>query len=253
MIGGLPARGVRLALRRLPPRPFDADTLAACMRPEGSTAHGRALLSALVADGLAEPEGDGWALTRAGTALAAASARKPITRAKAEALLAAFLGRVRAARDDETWTHRPQEIYLFGSLLTTDKTFVGDVDLVAVLRGRFATEAEQEDADRAYRRRRRAAAAGGLGWIEEMYAPTEDLRRFLRGRSPGIALATEQTLADLTGERFDLLYEHPSFTPAGEAWLARGDAADTGGAGPPKARVAAVRPFDPPVPRRRGQ
>jgi hypothetical protein len=99
LIGGLPAPDVRLALRRLGPRAFDAEELAGSLRPERSAAQGNALLSALAGDGLVERQGDGWVLTRAGIALANASARKPMARARAETLLGAFLRRVREARD----------------------------------------------------------------------------------------------------------------------------------------------------------
>jgi hypothetical protein len=217
LIGGLPAVEVRLALRRLGSGAFDAEALALTLRPARSTAQGRALLSALAADGLVERDDAGWVLSRPGIALANASARKPMTRATAESVLGAFLGRVREARDDEDrWTHRPEQVYLFGSLLTTDKTLVGDVDLVVVLAGRSPSPDAQQTADQAYVAREEAAGRR-FGFLDRLYAPTEDLRRFLRGRSPGLSLATERTLADLAGERFELLYEHPSFTPAGAA------------------------------------
>lgn len=192
-------------------------------------------------------------LTRAGIALANASARKPIARARAETLLGAFLRRVREARDDERWPHRPERVHLFGSFLTTDKPLVGDVDLVVVLAGRFLSSDEQAAANEAYTRGQERAGRR-FGFVDRLYAAEEDLRRFLRGRSPGLSLAAESTLTELAGERFDLLYEHPSFTPAGEAWLVRTEGGAAGQDRPAAAKpLTAVRPFDPLLPRQRGR
>jgi hypothetical protein len=67
LIGGLPAREVRDALRRLGSRQFDAAVLAAALHPERSEAAGRALLGALIADALVEEvESNWWRTTRAG-------------------------------------------------------------------------------------------------------------------------------------------------------------------------------------------
>lgn len=82
-----------------------------------------------------EPELE-WNTTLLGSGLAGASFLKPITRAKAETLLASVLDRAAAYNTDPDKPLWIEKISLFGSLLDEAATDFGDVDLHVVLKDR---------------------------------------------------------------------------------------------------------------------
>jgi hypothetical protein len=68
---------------------------------------GRALIKALLAEGLIEAHGRGaWKVTQAGQTLSSATAAKRVTRATAEKALQQFLGRVEQVNNDPYFSAR---------------------------------------------------------------------------------------------------------------------------------------------------
>jgi hypothetical protein len=99
-IAGWPALLVRRTLRRLRTRlawePGELESAASVEVGEG-----RALIRALLAEGLIEADGrNAWKVTQAGQTLSSATAANRVTRATAQKALQQFLGRVEQVNND---------------------------------------------------------------------------------------------------------------------------------------------------------
>lgn len=134
-IAGLPAIALRDALKNLAGWEWDITSFGAQLKigdVEAQEAVGR-----LVAEELIEPT---WCLegkqhytaTNQGGRLALATAAKPITRRKADSLLAELLTRAEEINRDPTSHYKVIKISVFGSYLT-DAPYLGDVDLFVEL------------------------------------------------------------------------------------------------------------------------
>jgi predicted nucleotidyltransferase len=120
---------------------------------------GRALIKALLAEGLIEPHGRGaWKLTQAGQTLSSATAAKRVTRATAQKALQQFLGRVEQVNNDPYFLGEVTRVVLFGSMLKPEVERLSDVDLAVEL------APKEKDFDRArvknYKRVEELAAQG---------------------------------------------------------------------------------------------
>jgi predicted nucleotidyltransferase len=105
---------------------------------------GRALIKALLAEGLIEAHGRGaWKVTQAGQTLSSATAAKRVTRATAEKALQQFLGRVEQVNNDPYFLGKVTKVVLFGSMLKPEVERLSDVDLAVEL------TSKEEDFDRA--------------------------------------------------------------------------------------------------------
>lgn len=69
-----------------------------------------------------------WTTSLKGSALALASAARPLRRATAEKKLAEFLDRVRHVRDSPEFLYKVKKVVVFGSYLTS-KERISDIDL----------------------------------------------------------------------------------------------------------------------------
>jgi hypothetical protein len=128
-----------------------------------------------------------WNTTLAGGALTMASFLKPISRAKAEVLLAGVLERASAYNADETKPHLITEIAVFGSYLRPEVTELGDLDL-AVTYGPRSPDSDSSDALLAH-----AHASGRRfgTFLDRLLFSREELLRILRARSGYINVHTE--------------------------------------------------------------
>ena len=120
-----------------------------------------------------------WANTVQGNALAMATAGRPLRRLTAEALLVAFLTRVRTVNAVPYYLYGVRSVTLFGSLLHGAGD-VGDIDVVVQL--------EPKAQDAAIHRARmnertRAATRQFRTIVEQVCWPRTEVERYLRGRS----------------------------------------------------------------------
>lgn len=128
-----------------------------------------------------------YRLTLKGSALALATAAKPLRRKSAEAILKRLLDRVEVVRLDPAYLFRVRKIVLFGSM-TTDAERVNDVDVG------IAYARKEPDVDRHMelgRQSAKAAAAAGrhfgtyADWLDW---PIQKVLLFLKSRSSGLSL-----------------------------------------------------------------
>jgi hypothetical protein len=150
----------------------------------------KTLIAELERQGFIEPESPGskwWGATLKGSALALATAAKPIRRRSAEAILERFLERVHTVRIDPTFLWRVERVDLFGSLAAARET-VNDIDLGIELRRK------EEDIDPYHKlanELRRSTAArgrqfkGDADWISW---PSTHVMLFLKSRSRALSL-----------------------------------------------------------------
>ena len=119
-----------------------------------------------------------------GSALAQATAAKPLVRRTAELLVSEVVARAKAINADNEWAYRVGMLVVFGS-------FVGgaerpnDVDVACKLEPRWRGEAqsEAEDERRLFSDRRFRNISECVVW------PKLEVLRFLKSRSRGLALA----------------------------------------------------------------
>ena len=151
---------------------------------------GRALIKALLAEGLIEPYGRGaWKLTQAGQTLSSATAAKRVTRATAQKALQQFLGRVEQVNNDPYFLGKVTRVVLFGSMLKPEVERLSDVDVAVELASKEA------DFDRAraknYERVEKLATQGHRfrNFVEQEGCWYWEVFGFLKGHSRVIALA----------------------------------------------------------------
>lgn len=126
-----------------------------------------------------------WRTTIAGAALAKARIGKPMSRAKAQALLDGFIERAQAVNGDPDALYAVAEVVLYGSFASAGDGAVGDVDVGVRLRPRY-------EPDELFRRQALMIAADGArpsGMTALAYAEVK-VMRLLRGGSSRIDLLT---------------------------------------------------------------
>ena len=129
-------------------------------------AEGRALIKALLAEGLIEAQGRrAWKVTQAGQTLSSATAAKRVTRATAQKVLQQFLNRVEQVNNDPYFLGKVTRVVLFGSMLKPEVERFSDVDLAVELMSKEA------DFDR--------ARARNYERVEELSAQGHRFRNFL--------------------------------------------------------------------------
>ena len=184
VIAGLVAPAAREVMRRLSGRSMrwaDFEELVA----EAGAADPVVTCRELSELGLVErtehsSEGDPWLTTTvAGTALGKARIGTPMTRAKADTILAGVLQRVQEVNADPDALWWVESVELFGSMNDPTKAVVGDVDLRVLLRPRHDSETHFELT-------KAAAKASGRHFstlIDELFYASLELQRRIRGRS----------------------------------------------------------------------
>ena len=147
----------------------------------------------------------GWVTTTAGNALAMASFNKPISRIKAQMLLAGMVERAAAYNDDDAHFLIVSRLRVFGSYLDPDVDPLGDVDVAVEFRDRTD---DSLDADRYSQRAMAYAHASGRVFptiIEELDWPRREVELTLRRRSAYINI-TRENVTRLT-DRWETVYE----------------------------------------------
>jgi len=188
-VAGWPALLVRRTLRQLRTRlPWGLGDLESAASMEAG--EGRALIRALLAEGLIEPAGRGaWKVTQAGQTLSSATAAKRVARATAQKALQQFLGRVEQVNKDPYFLGKVTRVVLFGSMLKPGVERLSDVDLAVEVAPKEA------DFDRArvknYERVEELAVQGHRfrNFLEQEVCWYWEVFKFLKGQSRVIALA----------------------------------------------------------------
>lgn len=140
-----------------------------------------------------------WTTSLRGGALAQASFLKPITREKAERLLAGVVARATAYNDDAGKPIWIERLALFGSLLDDDATDFGDVDLQLV---HVTRPSPDENIKLSY------ANSSGRSFptfIDKLFWAEKEMRQILKNRSPFISL-TDEDISRIT-DRWKVVYE----------------------------------------------
>jgi predicted nucleotidyltransferase len=128
-----------------------------------------------------------WNTTITGGALTMASFLKPVSRARAEKLLAGVLERAAGYNTDDAKLYVITEIAVFGSYLRTEAAALGDLDLVVKFEGRGpgATDPETVFAYAKASGRNFQTLFATIAW------PEMELMQLLRNRSGYINVHTE--------------------------------------------------------------
>ncbi len=204
-IAGVPLLEMRAFLRRY----RAASWTEALLREQlGLTADGaRALTGALVAagyiaaaDGRLPMVGDDlegtagrWQTTARGNALAAARTTR-VARAVAERHLRGLLARVEEVNRDARWLYRVRRVVLFGSYLDPAAATLGDVDAAIELAWKGGDRSYHGVPMQAYLAQARAGGRRFCTFLDQLAAPEEDVRKFLKG---GSRILSFHPLADL--------------------------------------------------------
>ena len=204
-VAGWPALLVRRTLRQLRTHlQWGLGELESTASVEAG--EGRALIKALLAEGLIEAAGrDAWKVTQAGQTLSSATAARRVTRATAQKALQQFLGRVEQVNNDPYFLGKVTRVVLFGSMLKPEVERLSDVDLAVELASKEA------DFDRArvknYERVEELATQGHRfrNFLEREGCWYWEIFGFLKGQSRVIALAdysVEKTFVLTVPHRF---------------------------------------------------
>jgi predicted nucleotidyltransferase len=204
-VAGWPALLVRRTLRTLRTcLPWGLGELESAASV--AAGEGRALIKALMAEGLIERHGRGaWKLTQAGQTLSSATAAKRVTRAAAQKALRQFLGRVEQVNNDPYFLGKVTKVVLFGSMLKPEVERLSEVDLAVEL------APKEKDFDRArvknYEHVEELAAQGHRfgNFLEREGCWYWEVFGFLKCRSRVIALAdysVEKTFVLTVPHRF---------------------------------------------------
>jgi len=186
-IAGLNILKVREAIRKQARRPFDANDLSRALEvPKKKAA---AVIEELRAREWLEPAREEgrpgeFQTTIAGNAFTTAHAIKPIPRSKADKLLEMFLKRVEELNARDEFTHRVQQVAVFGSY-NGNSLEVGDIDLGIDIRQR-----QIAGRDIVVYSQQRAIDSGRTfrSYIEMLFYAEQKCWRFLKARSPYISL-----------------------------------------------------------------
>lgn len=150
------------------------------------------VLDRLVRAGYLEKVDGLWTTTIAGNAIAGAKFIRPISRAKAQTILDAFLSRVRAVNADPDRLYTIERVTLFGSF-AKDADEVGDIDLSLRIVRRLPGE-EHMDAVRSLI----AAAPDHVrlsGIVGGMMYPLRQVLTFLKSRVQWLTIVGEDVSA----------------------------------------------------------
>jgi DNA-binding transcriptional ArsR family regulator len=186
VIGGLPAPKAREVVRLLD---TNTGSVATYLGVSKDVAEG--LLRALEREGyveLADGRTEWWDVTMKGSALRQARIGRPITRAKADALLDGVIERVKAYNADPKHLLTVESLTVFGSYLDETKPVIGDLDIQFVVSRRPTDQGYPVAAWEYARQSGRTFATPHLRW----FYPETELRTILKNRSPYISLTDQE-------------------------------------------------------------
>lgn len=197
IICGVPAIALRDAFKRLDSS-WDIEYLAGLLKVPSEQA--QECLSCLLGEGYVEPDSEVhgrqlFRVTLKGGALTLASALKPISRLKAESLVAEVVKRAREVNADPGQLYRVAKLTVFGSYLS-DAEELGDVDIAVGLARKDDEWPPMPEGEYEYARRLPQGARKPRGPFETLAWPQEAVWRILKGKSRYISIhpASDQVL-----------------------------------------------------------
>jgi len=181
MIAGFPAVQIRQLMRETVGRPITLRWVKEVLQCSDATAN--SVLADLPREDLVVAVNGHLEPSLKGSALAQATAAKPLVRRTAELLVSEVVARAKAINADNEWAYRVGMLVVFGS-------FVGgaerpnDVDVACKLEPRWRGEAqsEAEDERRLFSDRRFRNISECVVW------PKLEVLRFLKSRSRGLSI-----------------------------------------------------------------
>jgi predicted nucleotidyltransferase len=180
-IAGFPAIKVRQAMRDHLDRAIRIDRFADLLGCSQLTSEG--VLKVLEREGFVERVGDFLKPSLRGSALAQATASKPLRRGTAERLASDVVHRAELVNATDIFAYRVKTMVLFGSFLSgADR--ISDVDIACELVPRWAGE-EQDEAEefsRALHEGRFRNASECVAW------PKLEVLQYLKSRSRGLSI-----------------------------------------------------------------
>ena len=155
-----------------------------------------------------------WSTTHKGNALAIAKFIKPISRKKAQTVLADFLDRVAEVNMPESgWLHGVAKVELYGSFADPLIDPVGDVDLQVFTFRRWKGDTQEMwDQLNAFIERR---GANPRSFMEGLTYPERSFQSYLKGRSHVLSIAWDVDQRDQLGINPVLLFETEPFQDLG--------------------------------------
>ena len=198
VIAGYPARLVRQLMRETLGRPVTvrwASEVLGCTRSDAEQA-----LQTLEKEGWICQVGDHLEPSLKGSALAQATAAKPLTRVTASRLVDEVLDRVATINRDSRYAYRVDKLVIFGSYLDP-RARPNDVDIGVRLIARYSA-GRQEEAEQS---RRIAHGPGFRNTFVWAAWPKLEIMKFLKSRSRGLSI---QELSDwIEGQNHSILYD----------------------------------------------
>jgi predicted nucleotidyltransferase len=141
-------------------------------------------------------------LTMKGNAFAGAHALKPISRAKADKILADFMKRVAEVNSSDEITDYVHEVRVFGSFLNKKAKDLGDIDLAVDTRRR---EVPGRDVMEYMEERAVELGVENRSWMARLLYVELEARRLIKARNPYISLHPMSDI-EATGSKSKVLY-----------------------------------------------
>ena len=181
MIAGFPAVQIRQLMRETVGRPITLRWVREVLQCSDATANG--VLDDLQREGLVVAVNGHLEPSLKGSALAQATAAKPLVRSTAEWLVSEVVARAKAINADNEWAYRVAMLVVFGSFVA-GAARPNDVDVACKLQPRWQGEAqsEAEDERRLFSDRRFRNISECVVW------PKLEVLRFLKSRSRGLSI-----------------------------------------------------------------
>lgn len=206
-IAGQPALALRDAFKRLSLSIWTSDCLGSRL---GLADHEAAkACDELVDDGYLEvQEWNGqrlYSLTTKGNSLALASAAKPISRRRAEGLVAEVLERALVINAEGRYAYGVDRIVAFGSYLSASPD-LGDVDLAVELYPKHSHPPAQQAEEQDYCRRVQLEGRRFRSPFDRMLAPRMDVFAALKNKSRYVSIHEASELAQLSPSDTRLIF-----------------------------------------------
>jgi hypothetical protein len=141
MIAGFPAVQIRRLMRETVGRSISLRWIREVLQCSEPTADG--VLADLQREGLVVSVEDHLEPSLKGSALAQATAGKPLVRSTAERLVSGAVERARLINADDDWAYRVEMLVVFGSFVAGAER-PNDVDVACRLKPRWQGEAQEE-------------------------------------------------------------------------------------------------------------
>ena len=142
-----------------------------------------------------------WVLTKLGRRFLVAKATAPLSRKKADTMLAKLLGRAVSINANAKYLYRVEKLAVFGSYLRPDVAALGDLDIAYDLVRHY----EWEEYKALKRKREHEENIDISGLQREFGWPEDEVRKALKARTLGLSLHSWHDLK-VTGGQFRIVF-----------------------------------------------